>query len=76
MKAARMHEYGKALVLEDVPVPDIQPDEILVNVRACEMCRCDVQLVGGYFRKCRHPDAYHAGSRDHRRRAQDRRARP
>ena len=28
MKAARLHEYGKALVLEDVPVPDIQPDEV------------------------------------------------
>src|SRR6516165_10688866 len=51
MKAARMHEYGKALVLEDVPVPDIQPDEILVQVRACGMCRSDVQLVDGYFRK-------------------------
>ena len=35
MKAARMHEYGKALVLEDVPVPDLQPDEILVQVTAC-----------------------------------------
>jgi propanol-preferring alcohol dehydrogenase len=51
MKAARMHEYGKALVLEDVPVPDIQPDDILVQVRACGMCRSDVQLVDGYFRK-------------------------
>ena len=51
MKAARMHEYGKALVLEDVPVPDIQPDEILVKVTACGMCRSDVQLVDGYFRK-------------------------
>src|SRR5262249_3858112 len=51
MKAARMHEYGKALVLEDVPVPDIQPDEVLVQVRACGMCRSDVQLVDGYFRK-------------------------
>ncbi|HYV71538.1 MAG TPA: NAD(P)-dependent alcohol dehydrogenase [Pseudolabrys sp.] len=51
MKAARMHEYGKALVLEDVPVPDIQPDEILVQVKACGMCRSDVQLVDGYFRK-------------------------
>ena len=39
MKAARMHEYGKALILEDIPVPDIQPDEILVNVKACGMCR-------------------------------------
>jgi len=51
MKAARMHEYGQALVLEDVPVPDIQPDEILVKVTACGMCRSDVQLVDGYFRK-------------------------
>lgn len=51
MKAARLHEYGKALVLEDVPVPDIQPDEILVQVKASGMCRSDVQLVDGYFRK-------------------------
>ena len=51
MKAARMREYGKALILEDIPVPDIQPDEILVNVRACGMCRSDVQLIDGYFRK-------------------------
>src|SRR5262245_44630598 len=51
MKAARLHEYGKPLVLEDIPVPDIQPDEILVNVKACGMCRSDVQLVDGYFRK-------------------------
>jgi propanol-preferring alcohol dehydrogenase len=51
MKAARMHEYGKPPVLEDVPVPEIRPDEILVQVRACGMCRSDVQLVDGYFRK-------------------------
>lgn len=51
MKAARLHEYGKALVLEDVPIPDIQPDEILVQVKACGMCRSDAQLMDGYFRK-------------------------
>ena len=51
MKAARMHEYGKALILEDIPIPNIQPDEILVNVKACGMCRSDVQLIDGYFRK-------------------------
>ena len=50
MKAARLHEYGKPLVLEDIPVPDIQPDEILVQVKACGMCRSDVQLIDGYFR--------------------------
>lgn len=51
MKAARLHAYGKPPVLEDVPVPDIGPDEILVQVKACGMCRSDVQLVDGYFRK-------------------------
>src|SRR5262245_61138867 len=51
MRAARMHEYGKPPVLEDVPVPESRPDEILVNVKACGMCRSDVQLVDGYFRK-------------------------
>src|SRR5215813_13130115 len=51
MKAARMHEYGKPLVLEEVPVPNIQPDEILVNVKACGMCRSDVLLVDGFFRQ-------------------------
>lgn len=50
MKAARIHEYGKPVVLEDVPIPDIQPDEILVQVKACGMCRSDAQLIDGYFR--------------------------
>jgi alcohol dehydrogenase, propanol-preferring len=50
MKAARMHKYGKALVLEDIPIPNIQPDEILVRVKVCGMCRSDVQLIDGYFR--------------------------
>src|SRR5262245_55173592 len=51
MKAARIQEYCKPLVLEDVPVPDIEPDEVLVHVQACGMCRSDVQLVDGYFQK-------------------------
>ena len=50
MKAARIHDYNRPIVLEDIPVPDIQPDEILVNVKACGMCQSDVQLVDGYFR--------------------------
>src|SRR5215467_9275346 len=51
MKAARIREYNKRLVLEDVPIPDVQPDEVLVHVQACGMCRSDVQLVDGYFRR-------------------------
>jgi alcohol dehydrogenase, propanol-preferring len=54
MKAARMHHYRKPLVLEDVPVPNIQPDEVLVKVKAAGMCRTDVQLVDGYFQSYAH----------------------
>lgn len=30
-------EYGKAPVLEEIPVPDIKTDEMLVQVKACGM---------------------------------------
>jgi propanol-preferring alcohol dehydrogenase len=49
-----MHAYREPLVLEDVPVPDIRPDEILVKVTAAGMCRTDMQLVDGYFQKYAH----------------------
>jgi len=49
MKAARILAYHKPLVLEDIAVPDIQADEVLVKVAACGMCRSDVLLVDGFF---------------------------
>lgn len=49
MKAARILEYNKPLVFEDIPIPDIQADEVLVKVAACGMCRSDVLLVDGFF---------------------------
>jgi alcohol dehydrogenase, propanol-preferring len=49
MRAARMHGYKQPLVLEDVAVPDMAADEVLINVTAAGMCRTDVQLVDGYF---------------------------
>lgn len=51
MRAARLHELNTPLVLEDVPVPDLQADEVLIQVKACGMCRSDVQLVDGYFHR-------------------------
>jgi propanol-preferring alcohol dehydrogenase len=50
MIAARLHEYGKPLVVEDIPIPDIQADEILVKVAACGVCRTDAELIDGYFK--------------------------
>ena len=51
MRSARMHDYCKPLVLEDVPVPDFGTDQVLLKVTAAGMCRTDLQLVDGYFRK-------------------------
>lgn len=49
MLAARMYEYHKPLVLEDIKVPEIAPDQVLIKVGGAGMCRSDVQLVDGYF---------------------------
>jgi len=49
MLAARMHGYKQALLLEDIKVPDILPDQVLVRVGGAGMCRSDVQLIDGYF---------------------------
>lgn len=51
MKAARMHAYHEPLVIDDVPVPEISPDEALLRVTAAGMCRTDVQLLDGYFHR-------------------------
>ena len=50
MRAARMYGYQQPLRVEEVPVPEIGPDEILVKVAAAGMCRSDYQLVDGYFK--------------------------
>jgi alcohol dehydrogenase, propanol-preferring len=49
MIAARMHGYRQPLVLEDIKVPEIAPNEVLVKVGGAGMCRSDVQLIDGYF---------------------------
>src|SRR5262245_60161916 len=50
MRAARMHGYNQPLVLEDVKVPDVAADEVLIKVTAAGMCRTDAQMVDGYFK--------------------------
>ncbi|MGV9213353.1 NAD(P)-dependent alcohol dehydrogenase [Micromonospora sp. RB23] len=51
MRAARMYDYHEPWRLEEVPVPDIGADEVLVKVAATGMCRSDYQLAQGYFTK-------------------------
>lgn len=51
MRAARMYGYDEPLRLEEIPVPDITSEEVLLKVAAAGMCRSDFQLMNGYFRE-------------------------
>jgi NADPH:quinone reductase-like Zn-dependent oxidoreductase len=51
MQAIRFHAYGgpEVLQLEEIPVPEIKPDEVLVRVHAAGVNYIDVyQRVGLY----------------------------
>jgi propanol-preferring alcohol dehydrogenase len=47
MKAMRMHRVGEPLRLEEVPVPTPARGELLLEVRACGVCRTDLHIVDG-----------------------------
>jgi propanol-preferring alcohol dehydrogenase len=47
MKAAVLHQLGKPFAIEDVPVPRIGPDDVLVETRTCGICRTDLHLQDG-----------------------------
>ncbi len=51
MKAIVMHEYGNSSVLklEEVPVPETGPDEILIKVDACGVNPVDWKIRAGYM---------------------------
>jgi len=52
MKAARIHRYGgpEVLVVEDVPVPEPAPGEVLVAVHASSVNPVDTKIRRGYQR--------------------------
>src|SRR5271165_3300339 len=47
MKAAVAHEFGKPLTIEQAPVPEAGPGQILVKVAACGVCHTDLHAVDG-----------------------------
>lgn len=47
MRAARFDQATRALTVEQVPVPEPGPAEVLVRVQACGICLSDVHLIDG-----------------------------
>jgi L-iditol 2-dehydrogenase len=54
MQALVLQEYNR-LVLEEVPVPEVGPDDVLVAVRACGICGSDVHGMDGSTGRRRPP---------------------
>ena len=47
MRAARFEAEAKRLEVQDVPIPEPAPHEVLVRVQACGVCLSDVHLIDG-----------------------------
>lgn len=47
MKAAVVHQFTEPLSIDDVPVPDPGPEQVLVRVEASGLCHTDVHAAHG-----------------------------
>src|SRR5919106_1372861 len=47
MKAAVVHTFGQPLQIEEVPVPDVSPGQVLVKVVASGVCHTDLHAADG-----------------------------
>jgi D-arabinose 1-dehydrogenase-like Zn-dependent alcohol dehydrogenase len=49
MRAERFYADSKTIAVEDIPVPDPGPGEVLVKVAFCGICHSDLSLINGTF---------------------------
>src|ERR1700691_4968303 len=47
MKAAVLHSSQTALSLEEVPRPEVEADEVLIDVEVCGVCHSDLHVAEG-----------------------------
>ncbi|HVU81101.1 MAG TPA: alcohol dehydrogenase catalytic domain-containing protein, partial [Rhodanobacteraceae bacterium] len=47
MRAMVLEEIGEPLVLKELANPSVLPDEVLVRIEACGVCRTDLHVVDG-----------------------------
>ena len=49
MNAMVLKEFNTALVIDTAEIPEIGPDEVLIKVKACGICRTDLKIQKGLF---------------------------
>ena len=49
MRAERFYTESKTVAVEDVPIPEPGPGEVLVKVAYCGICHSDLSLINGTF---------------------------
>jgi propanol-preferring alcohol dehydrogenase len=47
MKAAVLRKIGAGLAIETVSRPEPDPGEVLIKIRACDVCHSDLHAVEG-----------------------------
>ena len=47
MKAAVVHRFDRPLVVEDVPIPEPGPEQVLVRIETCGLCHTDIHAARG-----------------------------
>lgn len=47
MKAMVLYEQAQPLILEERPIPEHGPEEVLIKVTACAVCRTDLHVCDG-----------------------------
>jgi propanol-preferring alcohol dehydrogenase len=45
MRAARFYKVGEPLKIEKIPIPELDPEDVLVDVKACGICGSDIHIV-------------------------------
>lgn len=48
MKSVRIHDFNQPPVIDDVPVPEIDPGDVLVRVHASALNPLDIHMISGY----------------------------
>lgn len=48
MRAAILHTIGQPLVIDELPMPEPGPGEVLVKTKACGICATDLHILAGW----------------------------